>query len=1421
MNKSVCKERKPNMDPTQITALAKLLKESGDKVLNSQFKLSLSGSLLRALNDSFSLIVDKNEILPPQSFQVVKPNNAKSDVFRDLQFVYDFVQKTVILSLNQFVNDDPYAFAVDISKFRSLRTLEIQKIPVSQIVGLQHLRTQLQDLACVRSVSDIADVLIGCGGDKAAEGKPWRSLQSINFAYNMLDYVDSSLEFTPWLEVLNLSHNQLVSVSAIRWLPNLRVLNLSYNRLNQVPTFHADAIRKLQVLQISNNFLEDLEGLACLSCSLTELDLSGNFIVDHGALLPLSTLVALRSVNLLDNPLACHPKHRQATARYLNKATSNGKFVLDNEPLSRYEKTLTGNYDSYKAILVPSTVPGASLNSSGRNTPASNATTIAADGDYVLAPGSLKTTIDEKDLMNQSVSSQKKLRVRRALISEDDSEVLTIEKHDVDASKSTSSLNLESNREHLETKRALETLRQRYGNDWLKSQAGHLVRSVIGFDPSENKEFESVTHYHRTKSPTACKKRINDGEGNTKMIPTGREEMNQVELEIHRTSTPVGDERALFEMRTAQESPIAKNRIDNLSESKTTVSDYKSVPSEEEDTRYVSVEQDSTGTTTRESLNLTDIYGNQEEVDEDSEIEDNEVLYHVSTRESGTDFSVVVSEKSIKEKDVVGKTKTRWGIKTLEACERSTSSRITLTFDTMKRDKRERVYEMDPHDCQLLEYRLRNILSKRPLSEMNQRLYKCVVCNAKFSREVNTKRMSDDLQCPECRGGYCIEIKEQQLEKEVASVSTVAPESSSNLANLRTLVMNSDAASVVPGPSGTSTGEIAALRTSPSKNSLGHPGAWKSPVKKKRQSSESFNDSSSCSRISQPGSSCDSNQSVAGSTNSERDRDADLLGNDSDIEVLSNPSQSSIEVLDRGYHPSRKASDERRISSLETINDNSVDSVVDKTIPSVQVTQLSSEITKISLEPNVNDTQKSAPATSTNVDGKEDATKAAAIGAKHSASHISKKGFLINVNLTESSSSGSVTDSVCTAYESAQGQLVDSPSVKPAVKETLTAPSEPLPTSEPTTSEIKESTERVTTNAVAKTDSSVLTSVLGGLFQSTNMLMAKNPKGKSDESLLKKFFEPIRYNYNDFANVDHRLKLYLYQSLFEDANESLKWLVSCIVFDDNRAEEWPSGFDGLFIMSTTKFYVMKKVAAENDDPATWMKKHITGTIDRVGIAQPLPWKIGFKFIISAIGGVHVVLQDILRTDKLMLFFNENPLPQYCTLDYQPSDLLNGKLRKATNGESVKMVMVINFCDVLSNDELKSVQLSTLVVTENKLILTPDIRWLNESSAYPIEPKFSQLMTNIVELEDVNELSCRLNYMDEQEDKYETWSLDFATLTAKESTVSTICDLWENIFGVPLMNEKVSASSNANNNSQNNNFNRNTNSNSNVHKECVD
>ncbi|XP_062545244.1 serine/threonine-protein kinase 11-interacting protein isoform X2 [Armigeres subalbatus] len=1320
------------MDPKQITALAKLLKDSGDKVLNCEYKLSLSGSLLRALNDAFSLIVDKNETFPPQSFQVVKPHNAKSDVFRDIQFIYDFVQKTFILSLNQFINDDPYEFEVDISKFRSLRKLEVQKIPISQIIGIQQMRSQLNEIVCIRSLSHVKEVITTCGGDNS-NGFTWNELKAANFSYNMLDHIDSSLEFTPWLENLNLSHNRIVSVSAIKWLPNLRVLNLSYNRLTHIPSFHVDATRKIQVLYISNNFIEELSGISRL-LRLSELDVSGNCIVDHTALLPVSTLSCLCFLNLKDNPLACHPKHRQATARYLNRNTSTSKIVLDDEPLSKYEKTLTGNYDSYHAILTPR-LPG-SVTSSGINTPTRKSALNTPTGS-VSSKSSFR--MEPKDEMSTSIISQKKIKVRRAIICDDDPSD-KVSQYGTKQDVSTKENSLETSCEHLETKKQIENLRKKYGSEWLQSQAGDMVKNVIGFDPSMNKEFESVLHYEGERKKHKA--------GSAPVDTSSRLDYTGESI---RTSTPVDRDSSM--LMESCESPI-KFQSGRRSDGVASEADFKSVIPDDNSSNYQSISDGTIGNASN-SLILNDIYANVVEEESESDEEENERIYFVKRKGNPKDIILVVSDVSIREKDG-DKTKTRWGIKTLEACERPTSTSITLLFDTIKKDKKTRTYEVDDQSCQELESFLRGILSKRPLSEMNQKLFDCVVCKARFSREISSSKFIDDLQCPECSQAFCVEITESP-----AKWNLIDQSKRDDIGSDHPTETVPDLAAPLAGPSGMSN----ILKQSGSKTSIGSTG--------------SLNDSSSCSRISQPSSSCDSNRSVAGSTNSERDRDVDLIGNDSDIEVLSNPSQSSIEVLDRGFHPSRKHSEERKnlqLPGLEVVQG-------DDSLNNISTTLINQETSTHDLIVKVaNSFNKIIKFEDATVNDKENS-----VTPKPNQSVLShKKSFLTAANLTESSSSGSVTDSVCTAYETNQdpkqnsSSEVTTESEKSKKEPSLTKPGLDSPASKP--------------------DNSVISAVLGGLFQSTNMLMSKTPKPIKSDPPTNLPFEPIKYSYADYANVDHRLKLYLYQNLFEDTNETLKWLVSCVIFDENQLDKWPTGFDGLFIMSTTKFYVMKKIASENHDPSSWMKKHLSGTIDRVGIAQVLPWKIGMKFFISAVGGIHIILQDILRTDCLILFFADNPLPEYCTFDYQPSELLTNKLGKATGGEMVKILMVINFCEVLSDDVLQSLQLCTLLLTDSQLYLAPDIKWLNENSKYQIEPKYTQLMSNLIELEDIHSLSCRLNFIDEKEDKYETWRIDFATVTAKESVVSTICNSWQKIFGVPLINSSGNSSSNNNHSS---------------------
>lgn len=352
------------MDPRQITRLAKLLRDNGDKVLNSEYKLILTGGLLRALNDSFSLIVDPNEVCTPQTFQVLKPNNAKSEVFRELQIIYDFVQKTEILCLTTIPNDDVFDGIIDISKFRNLKRLEIQRIPIEQIVGIQRLRAHLQEIICSRSINSVEDIISHCGGDKS-NGFLWNELKMADFSSNCLKTIDCSLEFASNLQQLNLSHNQIVSVDAIKWLPNLKKLNLSYNSLTHIP--QCIASRRLQTLILTNNFIEDLSGLSRLD-SLSELNLADNCILDHATLLPLNSLIALQYLHLHGNPISCHPNHREETAKYLHKNTASVKFVLDLQPLTKYEKSLTGHNHSYNANL-SSRISKGLKRSSGQATP--------------------------------------------------------------------------------------------------------------------------------------------------------------------------------------------------------------------------------------------------------------------------------------------------------------------------------------------------------------------------------------------------------------------------------------------------------------------------------------------------------------------------------------------------------------------------------------------------------------------------------------------------------------------------------------------------------------------------------------------------------------------------------------------------------------------------------------------------------------------------------------------------------------------------------------------------------------------------------------------------------------------------------------------------------------------------------------------
>jgi hypothetical protein len=98
-----------------------------------------------------------------------------------------------------------------------------------------------------------------CGGD-AGVGFVWGSLQRLALPYNGLTHLDKSLEFAPWLEIMDLSHNLITIITELEYLPNLRNINLGYNKLEYVPQFNKASYHALQKLILKNNYIDNING---------------------------------------------------------------------------------------------------------------------------------------------------------------------------------------------------------------------------------------------------------------------------------------------------------------------------------------------------------------------------------------------------------------------------------------------------------------------------------------------------------------------------------------------------------------------------------------------------------------------------------------------------------------------------------------------------------------------------------------------------------------------------------------------------------------------------------------------------------------------------------------------------------------------------------------------------------------------------------------------------------------------------------------------------------------------------------------------------------------------------------------------------------------------------------------------------------
>ncbi|XP_068575404.1 serine/threonine-protein kinase 11-interacting protein isoform X3 [Cebidichthys violaceus] len=466
-----------------VHSLATLLRNDGDLVLDGTSTLTLPAASLQQLTRLFEQhLLSRSQ---QHGFLALPSHPADTASLLQLQFLFDVLQKTVSLKL---INPSGMRLhsVVKIFPFKSLKYLELKRVPPHCLEGLRGVYSQLEVFTCSNSLNSLEELLSLCGGDLSS-ALPWLELHTLNFSYNSIVCLDESLSLLNVLKSLDLSHNKIqecaeflmVSICLIiiqihvyiyflyvttpclaraisyfliafsQPLSELEHLNLGYNCLQRAPTLSLSARAKLLSLILRNNELETINGVEQLS-SLQHLDLAYNLLLEHSQLAPLSLLHCLNMLNLEGNPLYFQKTHRTCTVRHLSPKAATLRLKLDGSSLSSSELSVLPK-QSQLIFQVPPAPPVAM--------PAERSNQDVSSGAGELSDSMSVGEVGVSHIRKKKAKS--KVRVRRASISEpSDTDYVPILR------SSSQSIVLP----HQQEIERMSSFRDQIGEDWLRYQ---------------------------------------------------------------------------------------------------------------------------------------------------------------------------------------------------------------------------------------------------------------------------------------------------------------------------------------------------------------------------------------------------------------------------------------------------------------------------------------------------------------------------------------------------------------------------------------------------------------------------------------------------------------------------------------------------------------------------------------------------------------------------------------------------------------------------------------------------------------------------------------------------------------------------------------------------------------------------------------
>ncbi|XP_078339844.1 nischarin-like [Crassostrea virginica] len=247
-----------------------------------------------------------------ERLKLPEPTCESGDVKKDIGHILDFITRVKCLKVagsRERVgtsNIDMTQLKFDLSLFKSLQCLESECCHVSNILGIETVKETLEKVSIQEGLTNIRDlVLNGLTQWKSDDGTvlitPWENLVEMDLSHNSIREIDDSVQLTPRVEVLDLSHNRLSAVQHLNWLSQLTQLDLSHNEIKDLDALHTK-IGNLKILNLAGNKLDSLKGLSKLY-SLETLDVRNNNLSQVEEVQYVCCLPCIENLFLQGNPV--------------------------------------------------------------------------------------------------------------------------------------------------------------------------------------------------------------------------------------------------------------------------------------------------------------------------------------------------------------------------------------------------------------------------------------------------------------------------------------------------------------------------------------------------------------------------------------------------------------------------------------------------------------------------------------------------------------------------------------------------------------------------------------------------------------------------------------------------------------------------------------------------------------------------------------------------------------------------------------------------------------------------------------------------------------------------------------------------------------------------------------------------------------